>query len=206
MQKKKFVQNITIIVLAVAIIVMSVGYATYYTPLEIKGTTTIEEATWDVHFADPVQSAATTVASDLITPASLNGGTKLTFGVEIPLGNVYEFTAKVKNAGTFNAKLSDAVLTAAKDGGAAQSVDGLVFTNDNGSLTYSVTWADGSAINTNDVIEAGKEKTIKVRVEYKDDTAEGFNAGTRVETQTAVTAGETASYVFTATLTYDQAN
>lgn len=206
MQKKKLVQNITIIVLAVAIIVMSVGYATYYTPLEIKGTTTIEKASWNVHFADPVQTANTTVAAENITAPSLNGGTKLTFGVDIPLGNVYEFTVKVKNEGTFDAKLSAATLTAAKDGATAQSVDGLTFKNENESLTYSVTWADGTAIATNDVIPKESEKTVKVRVEYKDDTAEGFNAGTRVETLTPVNAGETAQYVFTTTLTYDQAN
>ena len=34
MDKRKFVQNLTIIVLAVAIIVMSVGYAIYYQPMD----------------------------------------------------------------------------------------------------------------------------------------------------------------------------
>ena len=42
MQRKSFIQNVTIIVLAVAIIAMSVGYATFSTPLQIKGTTVVE--------------------------------------------------------------------------------------------------------------------------------------------------------------------
>ena len=50
MDKKKSIQNVTIIALAIAIIVMSVGYALYYQPLDINGTAVIKNASWDIKF------------------------------------------------------------------------------------------------------------------------------------------------------------
>ena len=206
MQKKKFVQNVTIIVLAVAIIIMSVGYATYYTPLNIEGTTTIEKASWDIHFANPTKTANTTVDEAKITAPSLATGTSLSFGVSMPLGTVYEFTVDVENNGTFDAKLTDFNLTVAKDGGAATQYSTLSYKNENESLKYDIKWADGSEVTKNSVIEKGTNKKLLVKVEYKDDAAEGFNAGTLVEAPDAVVAGQDATYVFTASLTYTQAN
>ena len=206
MQKKKFVQNVTIIVLAVAIIIMSVGYATYYTPLNIEGTTTIEKASWDIHFDNPTKTANTTVDEAKITAPSLATGTSLSFGVSMPLGTVYEFTVDVENDGTFDAKLTDFNLTVAKDGGAATQYSTLSYKNENESLKYDIKWADGSEVTKNSVIEKGTNKKLLVKVEYKDDAAEGFNAGTLVEAPDAVVAGQDATYVFTASLTYTQAN
>ena len=206
MQKKKFVQNVTIIVLAVAIIIMSVGYATYYTPLTIEGTTTIEKASWDIHFANPTKTANTTVDEAKITAPSLATGTSLSFGVSMPLDSVYEFTVDVENDGTFDAKLTDFNLTVAKDGGAATQYSTLSYANENESLKYSVKWADGSEVTKDSVIAKETNKKLLVRVEYKDDNAAGFNSGTLTEAPDAVVAGQDATYVFTASLTYTQAN
>ena len=83
MQRKNFIQNVTIIVLAVAIILMSVGYATFSVPLQITGTTTIEKATWGIVF-DNVTALdnTTTVPTANITAPSLADTTHLSFGVK----------------------------------------------------------------------------------------------------------------------------
>ena len=71
-------------------------------------------------------------------------------------GDFYEFTVKVVNSGTVNAKMSSLpVLT-----GVSSSQD--VFTN------FTYTHSDGTAITNieNESINAGQSKTYKVRVEF----------------------------------------
>lgn len=193
MQKKRFIQNVTIIVLAVAIIVMSVGYAAYITQLEIKGTATIEKASWDVHFSEATKLETSTVLDDAITGPSLNDEvTTLTFGVNLKLNDVYEFTTDVVNDGTLDAKLNTFSLTGTKNSTEiTDGLSGLQYTND--YLTYEVTWADGSALTENEVIAGKSSKKLKVSVKYLQPEDEE-NLPSENET-----------YVFTLNMTFSQA-
>ena len=169
MRKERFVQNVAIIVLAVAIIVMSVGYATYSTPLKINGTTTVEGAKWDVHFTDPAVTANSNAQSaNITTPVHLVSPTEAEFSVTLALGEKYEFTLPVVNAGTIDAQLASATLTV-KNGNTVIVDKGNSLSYSNDYLNYTTTWDDDTALATTDVLgttQLTNTKTMKVSVEY----------------------------------------
>lgn len=154
-----------IIVLGVAIIIMSVGYAAYGTNFEIKGSTTIKSTFWDVHFENTTSTSNTTVEDfERITPASTNSNaTSLNFAVALKPGEVYEFTTTIRNGGTFDSRLSSISLVGNKDSEDISS-DGLEYQNQ--YIKYSVTYDDGSEIKNGDLLDAGSYKKILIRVEY----------------------------------------
>lgn len=193
MQKKRLFQNVAIIVLAVAIIAMSVGYAVYVTPLEIKGTTTIQKASWEVHFANPTKLPTTTIGDSSITgPTLTNGSTSLTFGASLALGDTYEFTVDIENTGTLPAELTSFSLMGTKgEETVLNSSSGLSY--DSSYLKYNVTYADDTALAINDRIEIGTKRTLKISVRFvqPDDV-------TKLPT-------ESEEYVFTLNLGFKQA-
>ncbi len=107
MRKESGVQNLVIVILAVAVLVMSVGFALYNQSLTITGNTTVKAATWDVHF-DPnvkTESGATSTALSV-------SGTTATFSVALEQpGDDYTLTLSAKNFGTINAKLTGITLS-----------------------------------------------------------------------------------------------
>ncbi|MDE6141195.1 MAG: hypothetical protein K2G03_01190, partial [Bacilli bacterium] len=164
MQNKRFMQNVTIITLGVIICCMSIMYAIYGTDVNIDGNVTVKSSKWDIHFEGTQQTSETNITdTSKIDPPSSTQTTSLTFGVNLEVGDVYEFTTDVKNAGTFNAKIASVALSGTKDAEETATTD-LAFANK--YLKYTVTYADGNAISENDTLDAGKSKKIKVRVEY----------------------------------------
>lgn len=193
MQRKSFIQNVTIIVLAVAIIAMSVGYATYATPVKITGTTTIERASWDIKFANVKKLGTTTIGDALITEPSISDSTNLTFGAKLGLNTKYEFTVDVVNEGTIPAELSTFTLAGTKGSETVlESSSGLTYSND--YLTYTVTYADGTQLKANDELGAGDTATLKVSVAY-----------TQPEDSANLPQTASETYVFTLDMNYIQA-
>lgn len=152
MKGRKSKRKYILALLALLIVSISVGYAALGTTLDITGTTTIKNQSWDVHFENvsPATGSVTPTAA-----ANIVSNTTLTYEVTLEKpGDFYEFTVDVKNAGSIAAKLE-----------ATPTIDGVsseqdVYTN------YKVTYSDGTAIGADDELDAGQTKTIKVRVEY----------------------------------------
>lgn len=193
MQRKSFIQNVTIIVLAVAIIAMSVGYATFSTPLQIKGTTVVEGNSWNIKFNNVQKLDTTTVADTAITGPTLTDTTNLTFGVNLALNTKYEFTVDVVNEGTIPAELDTFTLTGNKGSDVVLDAStGLSFANN--YLTFKVTYADGTALKAGDTLAKGETKTLKIAAEYKQPTSADQLPSTNE------------SYVFTLDLNYVQAD
>lgn len=192
MQRKSFIQNVTIIVLAVAIIAMSVGYATYATPVNITGTTTIERASWDIKFANVKKLGTTNVSDTAITEPSISNSTNLTFGVKLGLNTKYEFTVDVSNGGSIPAELSTFTLAGTKGSETVlSSSSGLAYNNE--YLSYTVTYADGSELKAGDELGAGETVTLKVSTSYTQPT----------NVDDLPTGSET--YIFTLDMNYTQA-
>jgi predicted MarR family transcription regulator len=139
MSRKRLIQTTAIIVLAVLVVFMSIGYAAYDQTLGINGTATIQQANWDIHLENPVETSNSTVSSDEITTApTLNAsGTDVTFAVTMAIGETYEFTVDVKNAGTFDAKLADYALTVEQNG-VKQTLSDNVSDYSNDNISYSI--------------------------------------------------------------------
>ena len=151
MRKNK--KHVTILVLLLLLGVITIGYATLSSTLNISGTSQITNATWDVHF----ENVSVTTGSVAATTAPTIDTSKLNITYDVTLakpGDFYEFTVDVKNAGSVAAKLS-ALPTLTGVG-----TDQDVYTN------YTFTHTDGTAIAAGETLAAGASKNFKVRVEY----------------------------------------
>ncbi len=160
MSKKGIIQNAIVIVLGLAIIAMSVGYAAFDTSLKIEGTTTFESGSWDVHLENPVKTINSTIGSAAVVsaPTVNQAGTEVGFVVNMHAGDVYEFTVDVKNAGTFDAKLANYNLVATQDG-INVPIEELSNASVDSKLTYQVIDSKiGEALNKSAI----STKTIRI--------------------------------------------
>ena len=154
-------KNILIAFLCIAVISMSIGFASLSATLTINGSATVKQNTWDIHFVSPAVSAGSVNSSNVPTLSADNKTVTFTAGTLSNPGDFYEFTVIVQNFGSIDAEV-EAVptisgLTAAQD----------VYTN------WTVTYADGTAIAAGDTLNNknaadGKTATYKVRIEYED--------------------------------------
>ena len=148
--KRYYAQNAAIIILALAIIVMSVGYATYNASLNLNGTTTVQSSKWSVIFENPQKHASSTIDDSQITKFELTDSTTLTFNANMGIGDTYSFVVDVVNDGTFDAKLVDWVLTAKNTTTNEPLTINDAQTNaSNSYLTYTVKWLDGTELAAN---------------------------------------------------------
>lgn len=186
---KRLVQNTLIIVLGVAIIAMSVGYASFATPTLTSESPSIKNSSWDVHFANPSKLETSTVEDTAITgPTLTNDSTSLTFAVDLKNNQKYDFTIDVINSGTIPAKLTSFTFAGTKgDESIINASTGLSYTSD--KLTYTVTYEDGTTLLANDELKAGSKKKIRISVSNIDTEENSANE----------------TYVFTLNLNYAQA-
>ncbi len=114
MRKENNVQNIVIVVLAITVLVMTVGYAAFTQTLKIENSTaTFKKAKWDVHFDTASFSETSTIKA---SPAPTVSLTSVAFTVTLNKpGDIYSFTINAKNEGTMDAvmkKITMSSLTA----------------------------------------------------------------------------------------------
>lgn len=109
MRQEKSLQNIVVVVLAIAVLAMSVGFATYNQSLNINGTATFTAAKWDVHFDTSTFAETSTIHAD---PSPTVGNTSISYSVTLPQpGSTYSFHVDVKNYGTIDASLKKITMT-----------------------------------------------------------------------------------------------
>lgn len=151
--KKKSNRKFVLLVLALLLFTITVGYATLSTTLQINGTSKINNAAWNVHFANLNVTKGSVAATKAAAIDSAT--TTIDYNVELTKpGDFYEFTVDVTNAGSINAKLS------------AIPTLGGVSTEQDVYINYTVTYSDGKAIGANDKLAAGETKKLKVKVEF----------------------------------------
>ncbi len=154
MRKNLSASTVSILLLAIAFIIMSVGFAAYTQTLNINGTATAKKASWKVQFKDNtyVESTGSVVA----TNKTLNS-TTMTYDVTLNPGEFYEFTVDVENAGTFDATLKGITMSSLTE--AQKEFISYTVTYDSTSYTESTT-----GLSSDLVVDATKK--VKVRVEY----------------------------------------
>lgn len=186
MEKRNNRYLIAIIVLLVAVVSLSIGFAFTDIDLSINGGVTTKATKWDVHFKETKNinsSATTTVAS----PAAVDSENPLTASYTVTLtkpGDFYEFDIDVINGGDFDAKLKSIAMT---------STTSIAYLNHEvtyGTTTYT---AATNTVNGNTLAANGGTETIHVSVEYVQPSSENDLPQTD-QTQT-----------YTVTLTYTQA-
>lgn len=165
MQKEKGVQTLIIAVLAVAILVMSVGFATYSSSLNLNGNITVKKSTWMIEFDNETYNETT--GSVAASSESVVNNTQFNFAATLEKpGDFYEATIDIKNSGTFDAKLTGITV-------------GSLDSTQSNYLQYTLTYNDVAFTGTSDEaaclsklgadgvkLDAGASKTVKVRVTY----------------------------------------
>ena len=168
MRQEKGLQNIIIVVLSVAVLAMSVGFAVYAQQLNVNGTATFTAANWDVHF----DTNSFTETSTIKATSKTVGNTAISYNVTLPSpGSEYSFTVNAKNFGTIDAALEGITLSGLTDAQKKyisynvnyngvdydETTDGLaedLLVNDTHTLNVSVSYllpADSADLPTTDV-------------------------------------------------------
>ena len=175
--RRRHIPSKLIIIVLFLIFGMGIGYAAISTTLEIDGTSDIDSASWNVHFAN-VQVTTGSVAA--ATP-SISNNTNVSFSANLANpGDFYEFKVDVINEGTLDAKLDD-----------IEVLPVLTQTQQN-YFKYIVTYADGVPIEENDALNVGVTETLLIKVEYL------------TQTDTSLYPTDDVSFDFSVSMTYVQ--
>lgn len=159
MQKDRRTRVVAITVIAIAVVALSIGYATLNQVLNISGTANIKGQTWDVVFEDLTEPTAHNglVGSAKGISANLTS-TTLTFAAELNLpGDSITYRFKVANNGSIDAILSETPVISGLSEAQAQNV------------IYEFTYEDGTLITMNDELPAGEKKNLKLVIKLEPD-------------------------------------
>ena len=177
MKYKNKKQKRTIILLLI-LLGVSVGFALLSTTLKINGTAGIKSNTWNIHWENVVPNQSSTITAE--TPALSENNTEVTYEVELSLpGDFYEFTVDAKNDGTINGKI-DEIRHTVKEVTVVDDEEVETTATLPNYILYSI-YYDGTetAPQPGDILEAGKKKTYRVRIEF-DRNAETLPATDKV--------------------------
>lgn len=103
MEKERKTKNIVIGVLLVAVLCLSVAFAAFtQITLQVNGTANIVTPNWSVKFTNVsnVVKPSVTTADPTFTDNTIS------YTVSLEAGQTYSFDATIKNAGTYDAKLT----------------------------------------------------------------------------------------------------
>ncbi len=176
-KKSKGKKNAFLILLLVLLLGITVGFATLGSTLQITGTSTIKNSTWDISADDsdiecpsgevctinPHNPETITPDDGVPTPENPNpkgaiiwmDGNTVYFKhlLSVP-GDVFTFNVTYTNNGSVDAKVAS--VNQSQLNATAQQF-----------LTYSATYEDGTAVAVGDILAAGDDATFKITVSYK---------------------------------------
>lgn len=180
MRKERNIQSLAIIALAVALVVMSIGYATYTQNLKINGEATFTASKWDVHFNT---ATFNDTASNVTVTSKDVGNTTITYEVNLKKpGDTYTFEVDAKNFGTI-----DAVMQKVNMSGLTEAQKKYI--------TYEVSYNGTKYTETtpglSEALPAGESHKVLVTVKYELPA----NASELPQTDTTVTLTASFDYV-----------
>ncbi len=159
-QRKKSI----IVLLAILLCSLGIGYALLQTNLTINGTSKIKGNTWDIHFANlNVTEGSVSIGTGDVAATIQSTNTDIIYTVTLNKpGDFYEFTVDAVNAGTIDGMVESVT----------SKLNNQPITTLPSYLNYSVTYATDDEIETNHLLKANSSETYKVRIEFKKDITE----------------------------------
>ena len=177
MKKQKRNKYLALILLLLVVSGISIGFAVMSAQLNVQGTSTITESTWDIDIGDgditvPDDETATINPSNpdeltpddgKVTPSNPNpngaiiwmdGNTVYFKHILTKPGDIFTFDVTYTNNGTINAQVAN--VTKSELNATAKRF-----------LNYNATYQDGTAVNEGDSLNAGESATFRITVEYK---------------------------------------
>ena len=170
MEKERKIKTLSLVALIVAVLGLTVAFASLSQTLNITGTAKVENASWDIHFQNLSEPTLTGDAN--VTTAPTIDESKTTIGnYEVSLtkpGDKVSYSFEVINNGTIDAKLS--TLTKALKPTCTSDVEADATTVCDG-LTYTLKYADGGAeVAANDTLNKGETKGLILELAYESDS------------------------------------
>ena len=163
MKKQTKRQTGIIVLLAIVVLLMTIGFAAYQSNLKINWTVTVSPTSWDVHYIpDDITEATGSVAATSATIGADSGApdnTKFTFSVTLPApGSFYEATINAKNFGTITAYLNKVTMSS-------------LTTEQSKYLTYKIIYNGTEYSSTTDGINnvslaSTASHPVKIRIDY----------------------------------------
>jgi hypothetical protein len=182
---RRFKKKNKVMIVLIALLVVSIGYAAISTTLKITGIAAVTKQTWNIYWENPVVTSGSVTTT---VPELVNNDTVATWDVTLNWpGEFYEFTIDAVNAGTIDAKIKDLSATSTP---ALPSY-----------ITYTVTDSNGDPLELNHTLAKANngtptKETYTVRVEFDPNTSD--------ETIASMPAATTYEYKFK--IKYGQAN
>lgn len=167
---------VTIAALLIAVLGLSIGYATYTENLKISGTVTARASSnaWNVRFENISEAELGGIANEMVAP-DLTSTIISKFEVNFfAPGDSVSYTFDVANRGLLDATLTTFTMgtlsCAPSTNSTATADEANALCND---LTYTITYADGSEVKVGDLVkytDGNNTKTLKVTVAWKSDS------------------------------------
>lgn len=172
MEKERGAKIIAIVALLIAVVGLTVGYAAYSSTLTINGTATVDPASWKVNFdykngtnslTGTTKGHATEKTAPTLEDTTISG-----FDVTLKApGDSVTYNFLIKNSGTLNAKLASftmGTLTCTPNEGSSISPENA--TKLCGELKYTLTYAGGSTITTDEILNSNNSKELELKLEW----------------------------------------
>lgn len=169
MKDKKYGILGAVVLCLAAVAILGITWAAFTQQLTIDGSATVKQSSWKIQFINLQEATTTGTAKEITPPTIESGDTKVgDFAVTLTTpGDSVSYKVSVKNAGTFNAKVSS--ITVPKPSCEGSGNDAITDAqNVCKYLEYKLTYAEGEEININDELTSGQTKELLLTLKYKD--------------------------------------
>ena len=190
MEKERRIKIISLCALLVAVLGLTVAFASLSQTLTINGSAAVNAASWDIHFEKTSGKETETEGAATFTEPTLSGTTIENFSATLTKpGDSVTYYFDIVNNGTIDAVVSSydfplAIRECVNNNNAYSYCINLDFNSDNiidgaDFMTYQTMFISGlrdtdtdNGIGAKDVIKAGETKHMKLFFEYKDTATE----------------------------------
>lgn len=168
MSKKRIFSVIAILFIAcISMTAISFAYASVTSKLSIDGYASMNTAKWSVHFQNLSNANLKGTTLEITKPTLQNNSTSISnFNVEfMNVNDGVNYTFEVINDGSLDAKVSSIVIPKpiCTGIGTTSYEDAELICN---NLNYSLTYIDGTKIQTGDTLDKGQLKSFILNLEY----------------------------------------
>ena len=190
MEKERRIKIISLCALLVAVLGLTVAFASLSQTLTINGSAAVDAASWDIHFEKTSGKETETEGAATFTEPTLSGTTIENFSATLTKpGDSVTYYFDIVNKGTIDAVVSSydfplAIRECVNNNNAYSYCMNFDFNSDNyingaDFMTYQTMFISGlrdtdtdNGIGAKDVIKAGETKHMKLFFEYKDTATE----------------------------------
>lgn len=114
------------------------------------------DSRWNIHFEN-IEIKNGSVEATQVPTVTDSSNLEITYSVNLNLpGEFYEFTVDVVNSGSIDAMVNNVSINE-------------LSAEQKRYVSYDVTYSDGTKINKNDLLKAGRTAKLRVRVAYRND-------------------------------------